>query len=184
MLDQFMLYQATVNPQCIRTWLLDQESDKRVVHGIVRYLREQMFPIVEEEVFEGWVAVVKKARDEDLFWSLVIAISLDEGVRQMVEGTWKGSAMALKCIMEYYEARLTSLLESPFDSENANDIMRSLWGLICSEVTPMYMRSIIRNGTLLPIPMPLSRNAYRIRRQEMRQAGFENMMQLTSDGLA
>jgi hypothetical protein len=184
MLDGFLLYRATMDPQSIRAFLLVRNTTTGAVEGIVRYLRDQMFPEVGEETWNAWVVLLNKTRDEDLFWSFVIAMSLDEGVKNMVASTWKGSQRALECIFDYYAARMNSLLESPFDPKNANTIMTAIWGLIRMEVVCMNMRAIIMNGTLLPVIVPLSRNAHRVRRQEMKQANFENMMQLTTDGLS
>lgn len=183
-LNAFLLYRVTMDPQSMRAYLLVRNTSTGVVAGIVRYLRDHMFPEVAEESWDAWVKFLNRTRDEDIFWSFVLAISLDEGVKNMVASTWTGSQKALECIFDYYMARLNSLLESPFDPENANTIMVSTWGLIRMDVSLVNMRSIVLNGTLLPVIIPLSRNAHRVRRQEMRQANFENMMELTSDRLA
>lgn len=165
-LESFILWRATENPECIYEWLLCDDGKE----GIVRYLRAQMFPIVKEQRFVDWKLLIQSKRPEHLFWSFVCAITLDEGVQKMVESTWTGSQRTLECIMTYFHTRLIELFEAPFDPLNANTIMYGMWKIIRSEVVPMNMRSIVLGGKLKPVVVPLSRNAHRLRKQEMREA--------------
>lgn len=170
-LEAFMIWRAAENPLCIREWLVNSLTGGR--DGIVRYLRDQMFPIVREDVFTSWKSLLLANRPEDLFWSFVCALTLDEGVQNLVATTWKGSARSLECVMDYLQCAFVELLESPFDPENANSITVGLWGLVRADIVPMNMRSIILKGKLKPVVVPLSRNAHRLRKQEIRQAEEE-----------
>lgn len=178
-LDSFILYRATDDPKCVLPWLISNNLQ----HGFIRYLRDQMFPLVTEETFDVWVRLLKKRRDEDIFWSFVTAMTLDEGIELLVKKTWKGSPRSLECIMEYFKVRLFEMLETPFDPDNANDLMVGMWGVIRHEVLVMNMRCIILNGILKPVIVPLSRNAHRMRKQEMRQQEHEEASQMAADGL-
>lgn len=171
-LEQFILWRATLEPGCIREWLATQQAGGPR-EGIVRHLRDQMFPIVPEETFiEAW-NVVTLGRHEDLFWMFVCAMFLDEGVMRLVRQTWRGSDRSFDCIIEYFQARFLQLMEAPFDPGNANTILVRLWKVVQMEFCSMAMRKMILNGKLRPLIVPLSRNAHRERRKEIRQEQHE-----------
>ena len=171
-LDRFLLYRATIDPLSIAEWLLVRERPE----GLVRYVRDQLFPVVPEQKFAQWVAILRDGqRPEDMFWSFVACINADDSVRDMVCRTWHGSARALECIMEYYDCRYVELLESPFDPLNGRMLLRGMWRIVRYDVLPMNMTRILMQGRLKPMLVPLSRNAHRARKQQLREELTTNL---------
>ena len=173
--DKFLLFRVTVDPCAMTEWLLVRgTSPGQPIEGMIRFVRDQLFPVVPEKYFQEWIALLEERRSPaDVFWSFVACIFLEDAVKAMVRATWPYSQRSFDCVMDYYECRFQELLESPFDPQNARKIKGGLWRLIRRDIVMMNMKQILLQGRLKPVLVPLSRNAHRQRKQELRQQQAE-----------
>ncbi len=182
MLESCMLYQATRDPLCISEYLTGGgDGDGQVRHGIVRYLRDQQFPVTANRIFDPWFGMLQERVPVEAFWSLVFAMFVDRGVLNLVRQTWQGPELVWDWLMEYYRNRRRELSESPWDPENAHEIVYGLWTDIRHDVLPFNIRQILLGGVLRVVKMPLSRKAQKKRSGAMTAMNHQREAALSAE---
>lgn len=169
-LGKFIPWHLTMNPSKAFDWMIGDGGHT----GLVRYMRDGMFPIEPEITFAKWRAVLEKGPPVIAYWSFIACYVNDEGVRNMVKASWgwKGDVgeQVYKCVSDYIIEMYSTLTKSPFDEKsNALTILVGLYAVMKKNLGSFDLRAMILGGTLKPVAVPLSRNACRERDRDRRQ---------------
>ena len=170
-LEGFIPWHLTVNPARALDWMTCNGGHG----GLVRYMRDGMFPIEPEVTFARWRAVLERGYPVIAYWSFIACYVNDEGVRDMVKGSWKWEGdigeQVYKCVSDYITEMYNTLTKSPFDEKsNAFTILAAMYAVMRKNLGFFDLRAIILGGTLKPVAVPLSRNACRERDRDRRQS--------------
>jgi hypothetical protein len=143
--------------------------------GLVRYMRDGMFPIEPEITFARWRAALERGYPVIAYWSFIACYVNDEGVRDMVKNSWKWKGdvgeQVYKCVSDYITEMYNTLTKSPFDEKsNAFTILSAMYAVMRKNLGFFDLRAMILGGTLKPVAVPLSRNACRERDRDRRQS--------------
>lgn len=170
-LENFLLWHLTVNVHCAYDWMMQAGGQE----GLVRYIRDALFPVAPELVFAKWRRLLNTRIPVFSYWSFIACYVNDEGVQNMVRRSWRWEGpvgeQIYSCIFEYTSTMYASLLKSPFDrDESGFTILSMMYSVMRHNLGTFNLKQIILGGKLKPIAVPLSRNACRERDRDRRQA--------------
>lgn len=168
-LQKCLLYRVTEDPLSVQEYVLCQKDG--VVGGLLRFVRDQLYPVIPERVFAAMRRALeypgREMRSAIVFWSFVELMAIDESVMHFVKQTWPGSdRMWNEVVWPYYQNKRRDLLESPFDPVNAHVPVILFWRAVQFDVLPFNVRHMMLDGRLRPIYEPISRNAFRKHRKD------------------
>ena len=173
LLPGFLLWHLTTNIRECAKFMVSHEGQQ----GVVRYMRDGHFPVEPEETFAQWRALLKLGVPVFDYWSFICCYVIDEGVERMVRATWRwpgdiGEQMYAS-IRDFVCKLFKALMQCPVDHSNGFTMLLSYWAIMYKALVCFDRKTIIKNGSLKPVAIPLSRNACRERVRDRREKEFQ-----------
>jgi hypothetical protein len=172
-LPHFLLWHLTTNVRECSKFMISHGGQQ----GIIRYMRDGHFPVEPEETFAQWRTLLAMNIPVFDYWSFICCYVTDEGVENMVRRTWlwKGDIgdQMYASIRDFVCKLYKSLMQCPVDHSNGFTMLLSYYAIMYKALACFDRKTIIKNGSLKPVAIPLSRNACRERVRDKREKEFQ-----------